>query len=68
MGGLRGGFMSDLWLAIVVTSAICGFVGYLFAMKTGRNPVVWAVLGVVLNVIALAVFSMAGSRRRRPIS
>jgi hypothetical protein len=57
--------MGDLWLAIVVTSAICGTVGYLFAKKTGRNRVLWCALGVCLNVFGLAILSLVNSRRRK---
>jgi len=60
--------MADLWLAIIVTSAICGFVGYLFAVKTGRNPTLWAALGIVLNVFALVVLSAVKSRRAKQVS
>jgi len=55
--------MADIWLAYVVTSAICGFVGYVFAKNTGRNPVIWIMLGVVLNVFAIVLLSMKDSRR-----
>jgi len=54
--------MADLWLALVVTSAICGLIGYVFAKKTNRNPVVWMVVGIVLNVLVLAVLSMLKSK------
>ena len=60
-----GCLVADLWLVIVLTSAVCGVVGYVFAKKTGRNPVVWTTAGVVLNVVALLVLAMVGSRRRK---
>jgi drug/metabolite transporter (DMT)-like permease len=55
--------MAELWLALVVTSAICGALGYAFAKKTGRNPAVWIVLGIVCNVFVL-VFLPRVKRRR----
>jgi hypothetical protein len=58
--------MGDIWLVLVVTSAICGTVGYLFATKTGKNRVLWVMLGVVFNVFGLALLSMVNSRRKRP--
>lgn len=55
--------MADLWLAVVLSSAICGYVGYLYASRTGRNPAVWTVLGVALNVFGLALYSRKKVRR-----
>lgn len=54
--------MDNIWLVIVVTSAICGIAGYIFAKKTGRNPKLWATLGVFLNVIVLALLSIKSDR------
>ena len=56
--------MADLWLAYVITSAIFGLVGYVFAKKTGRNPAIWVTLGVVLNVFALILFLGKDSHRK----
>lgn len=47
--------MADLWLVLVLTSAIFGLIGYAFAKKSGRNPVVWAALGVILNFFVLMI-------------
>lgn len=58
--------MGDIWLAAVVTSAICGLVGYLFAKKTGRSPILWVTLGIVFNVFGLALLSMMNPRMKRP--
>jgi predicted permease len=55
--------VADLWLAIVVTSAIGGLVGYVFARKTGRDAAVWTAVGIVLNVIILAIIPMLRPRR-----
>lgn len=55
--------MADLWLALVVTSAICGTIGYAFAKKTGRNPAVWVALGIVLNVFVLIFLPKVKTRR-----
>ena len=49
--------MADLWLAIIVSSALCGYFGYLVAIRTRRSPVLWTVLGVALNVFGLALYS-----------
>jgi hypothetical protein len=65
MGNWVGGvWMADLWLAYVITSAIFGLVGYVFAKKTGRNPAIWVTLGVVLNVFALILFLGKDSHRK----
>lgn len=56
--------MADLWLALVVTSAICGGLGYAFARKTGRNPVLWVALGIVCNVFI--IIFLPRTRRLRP--
>jgi uncharacterized protein (DUF983 family) len=54
--------VDDLWLVIVVTSAVCGIAGYIFAKKTGRNPALWVSLGVFLNVIVLVLLSVRSGR------
>ena len=46
--------MVDLLLFFLVTSALCGKIGYLYARRTGRNHFRWAAIGVVLNIFALA--------------
>lgn len=56
--------VDNLWLVIVVTSAVCGVAGYAFAKKTGRNAMLWSFLGVFLNVIILALLSI---RRGKPV-
>jgi xanthine/uracil permease len=58
--------MTDLWLVLVVTSAICGIAGYVYAKKTGRNPELWAILGVVLNVIAVAILASKETQKEKP--
>jgi hypothetical protein len=60
--------MTDLWLVLLVTSAICGVVGYLYAKKTGRNPGLWAALGVVLNVVVVAILASKDAQKGRPPS
>jgi ABC-type uncharacterized transport system permease subunit len=55
--------MADLWLAIVVSSAICAYIGYLFAIRTGRNPALWTWLGVALNILGLSLYSRKRMRR-----
>ena len=54
--------MDNLWLIIVVTSAVFGIAGYIFAKKTGRDPRVWVVLGVFLNFVVLALLSIKSER------
>jgi hypothetical protein len=56
--------MTDLWLAGVLSSLICGFVGYVFAIRTGRNPLLWTSLGVVLNAFGLWIYSRKSARSR----
>jgi len=46
--------MVDLLLFILITSALCGKIGYLYARRTGRNHFRWAAIGIVLNIFALA--------------
>jgi hypothetical protein len=53
----------SLWLVIVATSAIFGIAGYVYAKKTGRNPTLWLVLGVVLNILVVAFLSLRGGNR-----
>jgi len=50
-------------LVIVATSAIFGIAGYVYAKKTGRNPTLWLVLGVVLNILVVAFLSLRGGNR-----
>jgi uncharacterized membrane protein YfcA len=47
--------MVDLLLFILITSALCGKIGYLYARRTGRNHLRWAAIGIVLNIFALAL-------------
>jgi hypothetical protein len=54
---------NSLWLVIVVTSAIFGIAGYVYAKKTGRNPTLWLLLGVILNVLVVAFLSLRGTNR-----
>jgi hypothetical protein len=54
--------MTDLWLVLVVTSAICGVAGYVYAKKTGRDPLVWTLVGIVLNIFVVAV--LVGREKR----
>ena len=53
--------MGDIWLSIVITSAVFGLISYKYARHTGRNPRAWAILGIAFNLLALAWIC----RRRR---
>lgn len=55
--------MADIWYVIVVTSAICGLIAYTYAKHVGRNPHRWAILGVALNLFALAWICRPRHRR-----
>lgn len=57
--------MANLWLAMVLSTAICGFIGYLFATTTDRNPILWTMLGGVLNLLGLVLLSRPVPRQRR---
>jgi uncharacterized membrane protein len=57
--------MADFWLGLVISTAICGFIGYVFATKTGWNAVLWTAVGVILNLFGLAVFSKRPLGKRR---
>jgi hypothetical protein len=46
--------MFDLLFFILITSTLCGKIGYLYARRTGRNHLRWAAIGIVLNIFALA--------------
>jgi len=55
--------MGDFWFVLVVTSAICGLIGHAYAKRTGRNPRLWTVLGVVFNLFGMAYVCRPRSRR-----
>jgi hypothetical protein len=55
--------MGDLWFVIIVTSAICGLIGHAYGKHAGRNPRLWAALGVAFNLFGLAY--VCRPRRRR---
>jgi hypothetical protein len=57
--------MGALWMEVVVSSILCGLVGYVFAKKTGRNPALSVAVGVILNVFGLVVISFLGSQRQK---
>jgi hypothetical protein len=57
--------MEDFWALILLTSAISGALGYFFAVRTGRNPLLWGALGCMLNVVGVIVISFAAASRRR---
>lgn len=52
--------MTLLWLTLVITGVLAGFAGRIFAQKTGRDPLRWTVVGVLLNVFVLMVMLAAG--------
>jgi drug/metabolite transporter (DMT)-like permease len=59
--------MDDVWILAALLSALAGGAGYLFARRTGRNPALWAALGILLNVVGMvAICFAAASRRRAP--
>jgi hypothetical protein len=55
--------MADLWMAIVVSSAVCGLFGYGIARGRGRNAFRGALAGIVFNLVGLALYSKWKSRR-----
>ena len=54
--------MADIWLSIVITSAICGVIAYQYARNTGRNPYLWTALGAVFNLLGMALICRPRSR------
>jgi peptidoglycan biosynthesis protein MviN/MurJ (putative lipid II flippase) len=54
--------MSQLWLTLVLTCVIFGYAGNFYAKKTGRDPLRWTILGVLLNVLILAAMVIAGGQ------
>ncbi len=56
--------MPDLWFVMVITSSAFGYVGYRYAIKAEKNPVLWAALGVGLNVFILGLFLLVGKSRK----
>lgn len=57
--------MIALWLTLVFTCIVFGYAGYLFATKTGRDPVRWTILGALFNVLILGVFVVVGGRSQK---
>jgi hypothetical protein len=55
--------MADLWMAIVVSSAVCGLFGYGIARGRGRNAFRGALAGIAFNLVGLALYSKWKSRR-----
>jgi hypothetical protein len=58
--------MADLLFFVLITSALCGKIGYLYAMRTGRRPLHWAAIGIVLNIFVLAFICRPRYRRATP--
>lgn len=48
---------------IVVTAILIGFVCATIAKQKGKDPVKWFVIGVVLNVLALAIIHFYGRKK-----
>ena len=57
--------MADVWLTLVITSLVFGGAGYLYAKKSGRDPVRWVALGVVLNARVLLAMIVVGGRSQK---
>jgi hypothetical protein len=57
--------MADLWLTLVVTSAVFAAAGYFFATKTGRTPWHWALYGLIFNILVLVLMAVVGPKTRR---
>jgi len=57
--------MADLWLTLIITCIVFGYAGYLFAKKTGRNTMQWALLGAGLNIVILAVILTTENRSKK---
>jgi hypothetical protein len=57
--------MDDFWILVALLSLLVGGAGYFFAKRTGRNPVLWSVLGVMLNVFGMILISFAAASRRK---
>lgn len=52
--------MTLLWLTLVTTGALAGVAGRIYAQTTGRDPLRWTIVGVLLNVFVLMVMLAAG--------
>ena len=59
--------MADLWLAIVMSSAVCGFCGYVYASKTGRNLGLWTTLGVLLNILGFVLYQRGATGQKSSV-
>jgi hypothetical protein len=57
--------LADFWLMLVVTSAVFGAAGYLFAKKTNRVTWHWICYGVLLNFLVLLLMAVVGPKTRR---
>jgi VIT1/CCC1 family predicted Fe2+/Mn2+ transporter len=58
--------MAELWLSLIVTSVACGYLGRAYAIRSGRDPFRWAILGVALNIGVLAAMIVIGSSKGTP--
>ncbi len=57
--------MDEMWTIAALLSLLAGGAGYLFAKRTGRNPVLWSVLGVALNIFGVVLISFAAASTRK---
>ena len=57
--------VSDLWLVLVLACVIFGYAGNFFAKKTGRNTVLWTLLGVLISILILAAMIFVGGRSQK---
>jgi heme/copper-type cytochrome/quinol oxidase subunit 2 len=56
-----------LFLISFVVSVACAFVAAKLALRKGRDPVMWAVLGFLIPIIAVAVIAVLPPSDREPI-
>lgn len=45
----------DFLLYVIVWAVVFGFLGYYFAPKRGREPVMWAIICAITGLIGLIV-------------
>jgi hypothetical protein len=53
--------MDEIWTIAALLSLLAGGAGYLFAKRTGRNPLLWSALGVALNIFGVILISFAAA-------
>ena len=57
--------LTELYFVWVVTSLVCGIVGYVIAKRSGYNRLLGASLGIILNIVAVGLLYSLDKHRGR---